>query len=157
MDYKDIANRLRKWANGETCEDCPAKDDLAFCAADAITYLLDELSELEAKNIRLQGQVENANVACAKWEGLYRAKLEKKAAWVRVKDRLPETDGIYIVTACDEGFPYGEGIWYSTVVVCAEYYKGDWVWYEGSQEYSLEGIVTHWMPLPEPPKETRNA
>ena len=82
MDYKDIANRLRKWANGETCEDCPAKDDLAFCAADAITYLLDELSELEAKNIRLQGRVENANVACAKWEGLYYTELEKRRYFV---------------------------------------------------------------------------
>ena len=91
--------------------------------------------ELEARNKRLEEARENANAACAKWEGLYRAKLEKKAAWVSVKDRLPETGGIYIVTACDEGVPYGEGIWYSTVVVCAEYYKGDWVWYEGSQEY----------------------
>lgn len=77
MDYKDIANRLRKWANGETCEDCPAKTDLAFCAADAITYLLDELSELEAKNIRLQGQVENANVARSKWEWLYHTEADK--------------------------------------------------------------------------------
>lgn len=77
MDYKDIANRLRKWANGETCEDCSAKTDLAFCAADAIIYLLDELSELEAKNIRLQGQVENANVARSKWEWLYHTEADK--------------------------------------------------------------------------------
>ena len=77
MDYKDIANRLRKWANGETCEDFPAKTDLAFCAADAITYLLDELSELEAKNILLQGQVENANVARSKWEWLYHTEADK--------------------------------------------------------------------------------
>ena len=33
----------------------------------------------------------------------------------------------------------------------AEYYHGSWTWYEGSNEWSLEGIVTHWMPLPEPP------
>lgn len=77
MDYKDIANWLRKWANGETCEDCPAKTDLAFCAADAITYLLDELSELEAKNMCLQGQVENANVARSKWEWLYHTEADK--------------------------------------------------------------------------------
>lgn len=55
MDYKDIANRLRKWANGETCEDCPAKDDLAFCAADAI---YDLLSEVEAKSHISREQVE---------------------------------------------------------------------------------------------------
>ncbi len=72
--------------------------------------------------------------------------------WISVKDRLPEKDENYIVTACDEGCSAGEGIWYSTVVVVAEYYKGSWTWYEGGSEYSLEGIVTHWMPLPNPPK-----
>lgn len=54
MDYKDIANRLRKWANGETCEDCPAKTDLAFCAADTIRELLSKVEELEARNKRLE-------------------------------------------------------------------------------------------------------
>lgn len=73
--------------------------------------------------------------------------------WISVKDRLPEKNGEYIVTACDEGCPYGEGIWYSTVVVPSEFYNGEWLWYEGTQKYYLEGIVTHWMPLPEPPKE----
>ena len=72
--------------------------------------------------------------------------------WISVNDRLPEEDDNYIVTACDEGCSAGEGIWYSTVVVVAEYYKGSWTWYEGGSEYSLEGIVTHWMPLPNPPK-----
>ena len=46
--------------------------------------------ELEARNKRLEEARENANEACAKWEGLYRAELEKKSAWVSVKDRLPE-------------------------------------------------------------------
>ena len=72
--------------------------------------------------------------------------------WISVKDRLPEEDDNYIVTACDEGCSAGEGIWYSTVVVVAEYYKGSWTWYDGGSEYSLEGIVTHWMPMPNPPK-----
>lgn len=138
MDYKDIANRLRKWANGETCEDCPAKTDLAFCAADAITYLLDELSELEAKNIRLQGQVENANVACAKWEGLYRAELEKKGTWVSVKDRLPE-DYQRVLCLFESGTL--EVSFHASV-------KG--FCYEG---FKQTGKVTHWIPLPEPPKE----
>ena len=73
--------------------------------------------------------------------------------WISVKDRLPENSGEYIVVACDEGCPYGEGIWYATVVVCAEYAFNSWTWCEGSHEYSLDGIVTHWMPLPEAPKE----
>lgn len=71
MNYKNIANRLRKWANGDTCKDCPTKDDLAFCAADAILELLSKVKELEDKNKRLEQARENANAACAKWEGLY--------------------------------------------------------------------------------------
>ena len=73
--------------------------------------------------------------------------------WISVEERLPERNGEYIVTACDEGEPYDEIIWNDTVVVCAEYYKGCWTWEENNTEYSLDGIVTHWMPLPEPPKE----
>ena len=70
--------------------------------------------------------------------------------WISVEDRLPEGNGEYIVTACDEGCPAGEGIWYDTVVVFAEYYDGCWTWNDGT-EYDLTDIVTHWMPLPEPP------
>ncbi len=77
--------------------------------------------------------------------------MGKESEWISVNDRLPENSGEYIVVACDEGCPYGEGIWYATVVVCAEYAFNSWTWYEGSHEYSLDGIVTHWMPLPEPP------
>ena len=73
--------------------------------------------------------------------------------WISVKDRLPDSNGLYIVTACDEGCAAGEGIWYDTVVVTAEYYNGCWTWYEGGQEYDLDGIVTHWMSMPEPPEE----
>lgn len=81
------------------------------------------------------------------------ALTEDEPRWIPVTERLPEKNGNYIVTACDEGCSYGEGIWYSTVVVVAEYYNGAWTWYEGSTEYDLEGIVTHWMQLPTPPKE----
>ena len=76
--------------------------------------------------------------------------------WVSVEDRLPERNGEYIVTACDEGESYDEKIWNDTVVVCAEYYKGCWTWEENNTEYSLDGIVTHWMPLPEPPKREKS-
>ena len=74
--------------------------------------------------------------------------------WISVKDRLPEESGNYIVCCDDSSCSYGEGIWYSSdVVVVSEYYEGSWIWYEGGTEWSLENIVTHWMPLPEPPKE----
>ena len=71
--------------------------------------------------------------------------------WIPVEERLPVAQGEYIVTACDEGCPYGEGIWYSTVVVVADYYKGCWAWDDYRCEYDISDIVTHWMPLPPSP------
>ena len=72
--------------------------------------------------------------------------------WISVKDRLPDKDGCYIVTACDEGCSCGDGIWYDTVVTEAEHYKGEWSWNENGTEYDITGFVTHWLPLPQPPK-----
>ena len=78
--------------------------------------------------------------------------------WIPVSERLPEESGIYIVCCDDSECSYGDGIWYqSGVVVCANVDVGIyggicWEWPEGGTLYDLEGIVTHWMPLPEPPK-----
>lgn len=73
--------------------------------------------------------------------------------WVSMDERLPEKHSEYIVCACDEGEPIDERIWGDTVVVCADYYDGTFTWYDGNTEYDISDIATHWMPLPEPPKE----
>ena len=72
--------------------------------------------------------------------------------WISVNDRLPDKDGCYIVTACDEGCSCGDGIWYDTVVIEAEHYKGEWSWNENGTEYDITDFVTHWQPMPNPPK-----
>lgn len=72
--------------------------------------------------------------------------------WISVKDRLPDVAGMYIVTACDEWCSHGEGIWYDTVVVVAEYSGGCWNWNDNGTDYDIDDLVTHWMPLPKPPK-----
>ena len=72
--------------------------------------------------------------------------------WISVEDRLPDKDGCYIVTACDEGCSCGDGIWYDTVVIEAEHYKGEWSWNENGTEYDITDLVTHWMLMPNPPK-----
>ena len=73
--------------------------------------------------------------------------------WISVEERLPKKHSEYIVCACDEGEPIDERIWGDTVVVCADYYDGGFTWDEGNTEYDISDIVTHWMPLPQPPKE----
>lgn len=115
-----------------------------------------KVEELEAKNRRLEEARENANEACAKWEGLYRAELEKKAgkpAWIRVKDRLPELPDFdhcdRMVITCDWKGHVAPMYWERRTI------RGKSIerWrYHFDRIYDGFGI-THWMPLPEPPKE----
>lgn len=65
----------------------------------------------------------------------------KKPEWISVKDRLPDSNNV--VFACiDDG---------QCKIVRSAYVSsyGEWKWIEGHQ------TVTHWMPLPELPKEEK--
>ena len=71
------------------------------------------------------------------------AELRSAQEWVSVLDRLPEESGMYIVTAND-----GHAQRVSFVQ-----------WQKKNRMRNLTGArsywrVTHWMPLPEPPKES---
>ena len=100
--------------------------------------------ELEARNKRLEEALENANAACAKWEGLYGAELEKKPAWISVRDILPEK-GVCVLVRAKTKFAAGESICIDRL----ENGEKRPVWFYTHGWYE----VTHWMPLPEPPKE----
>lgn len=76
------------------------------------------------------------------------AELERDR-WISVEERLPEENGYYLVKVCSPHIP-----------VRAYEYKPDrewddndklWKGYDGS--YVFDHFVTHWRPLPEPPKE----
>ena len=72
--------------------------------------------------------------------------LLESQQWISVKDRLPDTSIEYIVCAIDED---GEQFvtsdhWLDTVRH----------WYLFDEH--ADSVVTHWMPLPEPPKEKNN-
>ena len=56
--------------------------------------------------------------------------------WINVKDRLPE-EGKYVLVWESQGFAYCEKL------ICG-------IWNIGANNGA---IITHWMPLPEPPKE----
>lgn len=72
------------------------------------------------------------------------------AGWISVRDRLPNCNGIYLVWR-----PHYFGGEIGEPVVC--YFDGQNTWHD-SYGVDFERIlnpddVTHWMPLPEPPKE----
>lgn len=66
----------------------------------------------------------------------------EQTKWIPVTERLPEDSGMYIVTAND-------GHAHRVTFV---------IWQKRNKIWNLTGArsywrVTHWMPLPEPPKE----
>ena len=59
--------------------------------------------------------------------------------WISVKDRLPEENGVYLVFVA-RGY--------------VEFYTLlDKTWFSSTFNICDDGFVTHWKPLPEPPKE----
>ena len=71
--------------------------------------------------------------------------------WISVMDGLPEEDNNYLVNV---KLPYGRDPWY----VCISTYRHvhpDKFGCFGIEKvgFTYGGVVTHWMPLPEPPKE----
>ena len=72
----------------------------------------------------------------------FRGKPIQKTEWISVKDRLPETRAAVLVTM--------KG---ALPCVCRQDWNGDW-WMIGQyRNQRCRAEVTHWMPLPEPPKE----
>lgn len=66
---------------------------------------------------------------------------QEQRRWIPVKERLPEESGMYIVTANDG---------YAQRVSFVLWQKRNRMWnLTGQRSYWR---VTHWMPLPEPPK-----
>lgn len=61
--------------------------------------------------------------------------------WISVKDRLPEYGGRVIVALDEKGTKICGGLDSDRIGT-----HGEWV--------RWQGYVTHWMPLPEPPKES---
>lgn len=78
--------------------------------------------------------------------------MEAKSKWISVKDRLPEKITNKVIVLCKNGYR-GFGHY--------ENYKGKQTWYNLESDkpftdWDLEDCesyeVTHWMPLPKPPK-----
>ena len=70
--------------------------------------------------------------------------LEEGPKWISVKDRLPERTGeeyIVYITSND-----GEKCVTCDHLVCSS--RKHWFLFDGA-----DAFVTHWMPMPEPPKE----
>ena len=78
--------------------------------------------------------------------------------WISVKDRLPEKDGAYLVTTNSFGDRQSVKLrWFAKDGEMVDAYdlagqKDVWYLYDIECGYVSIKTVTHWMPLPQPPK-----
>jgi len=99
------------------------------------------------------------------WSDSYRGFLAGYQAaapqWISVKDRLPE-DSSFVVVWCCKQLPLEVG----NILMLAKFERPNWrdqpTWLvvNGFDRHLKDGeyyscIVTHWMPLPAPPKEEK--
>lgn len=68
-------------------------------------------------------------------KGYADAKAEQR--WIPVSERLPEKNGVYIVS-------------YEDAVTWLEWFNGKWFFYPSNPAREETGTITAWMPLPEP-------
>ena len=79
--------------------------------------------------------------------------------WISVKDRLPEKDGAYLVTTNSFGDRQSVKLrWFAKDGENIDAYdlagqKDVWYLYDIECGYVSIKTVTHWMPLPQPPKK----
>ena len=69
--------------------------------------------------------------------------LEEQPKWISVKDRLPE-EKVWVLCLCRAG-----------IHEVLRWQNGQWL-HDLSPFAYMKSFVTHWMPLPEPPKEGVN-
>ena len=78
--------------------------------------------------------------------------------WIPVKDRLPEKDGSYLVTSnyfgnnqCIDVLGFvKDGETVDKYELAGQKYV--WYFYDSEYGYVSTHSVTHWMPMPQPPK-----
>lgn len=68
---------------------------------------------------------------------------QEERRWIPVTERLPENDQWVLCFMKDKAFGAFRVFQWNYI---------DWQWNDGNEWYD-ENDVTHWMPLPEPPKE----
>ena len=155
MMYDELIKNLRKMENSEYCvivstEDFPAMQFVKQ-AADAIEELqlyeslykdLTEKSQKVATELKQQLQKSEAdNTNLTGWL----AEEHAKRQWIPVTERLPENRGHYFAHVDGGEFEF---VSYGTLA----YFDGKiFRWGHFSNENWEE--VTHWMPLPEPPRD----
>lgn len=83
------------------------------------------------------------------------AELEAERQWISVEDRLPEIDDVVLVHRYGLQEPF-IGTLLEEIPTFEETFDTFTYWDDARNDGQHWDDVTHWMPLPEPPKEKDN-
>lgn len=147
MMYDDLIKQLRYCADATTCRNCLWKTEC--CPTDMQKKAADAIEELRKAVLRLEDE-----------SGIY-DELPMfyiyPTKWIPVTERLPEK-GIDVLVFAEGKI---EGFFGDTVIAISNRYDfkifTDFeeveVWRSPWQYFLTDYEITHWMPLPEPPKD----
>ena len=134
MTYDELVKDLRYCSSGdEPCESCKRIDTIA-CEPILMSEAADAIEELQQQIVEFQLALDGAEV-------------NDLPKWISVKERLPE-DGVFVLTRYKNN---------DMVVACVfEHDECLDFWRAMTDEgwcADCDAEPTHWMQLPEPPKE----
>lgn len=75
------------------------------------------------------------------------------AEWISVKDKSPQEKGQYLVAYHPA---HWDSVNYEKTAVDVDSFRGGNAYKRSSWAHNKYWLVTHWMPLPEPPKGESN-
>ncbi len=148
MKNEEIVRALRciSTAGGENaCEHCPYWKEEEVPEEARPIYGADTWHSCDGDRVGLDGAdlIERLTARCARYAEEI-AVAQERTRWIPVTERLPEVGRRVLATS---GVFVGEAF---------RAQSGEWARIYGPWNDFLERSVTHWMPLPEPPKEAAN-
>lgn len=151
MRDQELVNALREhadwWENGDMMDPLGGLEKDLLAAADRLENQNAHIAALQQEIEKLRGQNKQLREAAALVAKESAELLERR--WIPVEERLPETESwgaskvVLGIVQNESGYPPPNPCF------CV---------YLGNQQWTIRGrmaTITHWMPLPEPPKEER--
>lgn len=139
--YDELIRQMMACCNGVPCEDANCgfnpKSDLD-CIEQLLTRAADAIEELKKDLEQWQDYYEFWKHKAEQGLKMLQVAISNMPCWIPVTERLPEDRKTVLATVNE--------------VVCVAFY-GNYTWRE-VETYSIF-YPTHWMPLPEPPKENK--